>query len=84
MTTYVQIWQWHVVALVYRGGAVKTRCGRGPFRVVGTLDRDDDILRDTTTDLPVNEATCNRCLALVANDAEAQPDFPGDEEPHAD
>lgn len=74
--SYVMIQSWHVVAVTFRGGAVQTRCGRGPLAVVGTLTGpvtdpgEPQRIYATTTDLPVNDKTCNRCLALAANDAE--------------
>jgi len=73
--TYLMVRQWHVIAMTYRGGAVKTRCGIGPLVVAGTLTTTGETrVRRTTDDLPVNDKTCNRCLALAVNDAEAGPD----------
>lgn len=62
---------WHIVSLTYRGGAVKTRCGRDAI-VAGTLNGGGIVgpVRETSDTLPVNEKTCERCAVLSVRDSD--------------
>jgi hypothetical protein len=64
---FVRIVSWHVVAMTYRSGDVKTRCGRR-VKVVGSLSTTPGPTRPTSEDLPLDESSCESCLRLIAHD----------------
>lgn len=72
--TYVKIASWHVEAMTYRSGMVKTRCGL-LARVEGTLSKLDTPgvpirISPTSETLPLGEPSCETCTRLVLHDQE--------------
>lgn len=68
--TYVKIASWHIEAMTFRGGAVKTRCGR-TATPVGTLAHPGDgpiVVHATSDTLPLDERSCETCLRLNERD----------------
>jgi hypothetical protein len=79
--TYVRIRSWHIEALTFRSGMVRTRCGL-LARVEGTIGSGPGIpvkVSLTAETLPLNERTCETCLRLTQHDEDqAAGDTPGD------
>lgn len=65
---FVRIASWHVIAMTFRGGAVKTRCGRGPLTIDGTLAGGGTKVHLTSETLPLGEPSCEICTRLVIHD----------------
>lgn len=77
---YVRMGSWHTLAMTFRSGAVKTRCGR-TARVAGTIVTAPGIpsrVSPTSDALPLGERSCESCLRLTAHDQEP-PDVETDE-----
>lgn len=69
--TFVKIRSWHAIVMTYRGGAVKTRCGRGPLSIQGTLAGGDQTVHPTADVLPLGEKSCETCTRLVVHDMDS-------------
>lgn len=67
---FVRLRSWHAIWLTYRGGAVKTRCGRTAI-VQGTIAGGIGPVRPTADVLPSNERTCETCLKWTVRDIDA-------------
>lgn len=84
--TYVRIRSWHSVALTFRSGMVRTRCGL-LARVEGTVSWGAGIptkVSVTADTLPLDAKSCETCLRLTRHDEdEAAGDTPGDIAPSA-
>jgi hypothetical protein len=79
--TYVKLRSWHIEALTFRSGMIRTRCGL-LARVAGTIGTGPGIpvnVSETAEALPLGERSCETCLRLTLHDeAEIQGDTPGD------
>jgi hypothetical protein len=72
--TYVKLRSWHVEALTFRSGLVRTRCGL-LARVEGTIAAAGPgvpvNVSETAANLPLDAKSCETCLRLSQHDEDA-------------